>query len=94
MAPNIMNNINFLNKVSAWIIYNILAEEATKKRGALLKQVIDVLFHLLELRSYNMMTSVNAALGNSAIYRLSQTWELVDDDAKEDIESVRISDHS
>lgn len=79
MAPNIMNNINFLNKISSWVCYSILSAEDEKARKKIIKKFLSVLTELKDLASYNMIMAVYSALTNSAVHRLSNTWEGMDE---------------
>ncbi len=78
-APNIIANIEFLNKVGSWVCYSILSENDLKKRVALVKKFIKILTELKEMNSLNMIMAVNAGLTNSAVHRLSATFDEVDD---------------
>ncbi|KAL0482849.1 hypothetical protein AKO1_014141 [Acrasis kona] len=89
MAPNIMNSINFLNRVSNWIAHNILKEKEIRNRASIIRKAIHILKFLVEMHSYNMMTAVNAALGNAGVFRLTQTWELVEESLKNDITKIK-----
>lgn len=42
-APNVIRNINFLNRVSNWASVNILSEKNNKKRIHLMEKLIQVL---------------------------------------------------
>jgi len=77
MAPNLMLNINFLNKVSSWVSYQILTQEDDNKRKKVIKKFLRVMGELRELNSYNMIMAVNSGLNTSSIHRLSNLWELI-----------------
>lgn len=42
-APNLMQNINFLNKVSNWVSYQILIQEDDQKRKKVVKKFLKIL---------------------------------------------------
>ncbi|KAF0982441.1 hypothetical protein FDP41_011371 [Naegleria fowleri] len=78
-APNVMANINFLNKVSTWFTWKILSEDAHLKRVKMLKKVIQVLGILKDMNSFNMLMAIMGVLGGTSIHRLSNLWEEMDE---------------
>jgi len=78
-APNVMLNINFLNKVSSWLAYCILNSDELPNRVKLLKKILQVLGFLKDLNSFNMVMAVIGGLGGTPIHRLSQTWDEIDE---------------
>jgi hypothetical protein len=83
MAPNIMNNINFLNKVSSWVAYTILAEDSIPNRKKLIKKFVRIMLLLKKHHSFNMLLALNAGMNNSAVHRLSHTWLQVSEKIQE-----------
>jgi son of sevenless len=79
MAPNLMRSINFLNKISGWVAVQILTENNLEKRVKIVKYFLKVLPELVNLNSLNMIQAVNSALSGSAIHRLNNTWEQIEE---------------
>ncbi|KAL6070206.1 Ral guanine nucleotide dissociation stimulator [Balamuthia mandrillaris] len=76
-APNVLFFIESFNRISKWVVSQILAEEALKQRAKVLEHFIQILLHCKELQNYNAMMEINAGLHSSSVGRLKQTWKLL-----------------
>uniref|UniRef100_A0A7S1KRQ2 Ras-GEF domain-containing protein n=1 Tax=Percolomonas cosmopolitus TaxID=63605 RepID=A0A7S1KRQ2_9EUKA len=78
-APNLMDHINFLNHVSNWVAQIVCSEPNLNNRKKLIKRFIKTAEHLMKIRSYNMMMAVDSGLSSGPVYRLSLTWDDLDE---------------
>jgi hypothetical protein len=69
-APNVIRNINFLNRVSNWASVNILVEKNIKKRTLFMEKLIQVLKALKEINSFNMLMAISSSFSISSVHRL------------------------
>ncbi|KAL0485952.1 RasGEF [Acrasis kona] len=69
-APNVMANINLLNKVNRWCSYTILNQEDGNKRV------------LIDMNSFNMALAIQSSLNSSAVYRLTDVWDVISEKKK------------
>lgn len=76
------------NRSSYVVCTSILAEDTVEGRAAVLSLWLQVAKHLSELRNFNSLLLVCAAMGTTPIYRLKNTWALV---SKEDKASLEVS---
>ena len=76
-AENVVHFVKHFNKVSAWIVRSILAEEKLEARAQIIRRVIVIGMNLLKLNNYNGVIEIMAGLRNSSIDRLLLSWELV-----------------
>ncbi|KAL9658691.1 hypothetical protein ABK040_005847 [Willaertia magna] len=82
MAPNLVKATSFFNRISNWIIFQLLNEYNNNVRKKMIEMLIKVVEYLKELNSFNMIMAVYSALENSNIDRLQDTWSIVDDKTK------------
>lgn len=78
-APYLLDHINILNHVSNWVSYLIVSEQNQNNRKNLLKKFIKTAEHLMEIRSYNMMMAIDSGLSSGPVYRLTMTWDEMDE---------------
>ncbi|KAF9116951.1 hypothetical protein BGX27_008099 [Mortierella sp. AM989] len=76
-AVNIKKIIETSNFYSNWINEIVLSEKETKKRAAIIKQLVVLAERLRQLNNFSMLSATTAALSQSPIHRLKRTWELV-----------------
>jgi len=88
-APNIMAMIARFNHVSRWMATEIIKEPDLKRRGALLNRIIQIAAGCEELNNYNAMMEIISGLQCASIFRLKQTWALVDKKQMRKYEAIR-----
>eukprot|EP00027_Filamoeba_sp_ATCC50430_P001473 CAMPEP_0168550490 /NCGR_PEP_ID=MMETSP0413-20121227/5669_1 /TAXON_ID=136452 /ORGANISM="Filamoeba nolandi, Strain NC-AS-23-1" /LENGTH=481 /DNA_ID=CAMNT_0008580957 /DNA_START=30 /DNA_END=1472 /DNA_ORIENTATION=- len=76
-SPNLLNLISHFNQVNNWVIVSIVKEPDIKKRTNILKKMIAVGKELLKLNNFCGVFEVLSGLVNSAVSRLSKTWEQI-----------------
>uniref|UniRef100_A0A1X7UI12 Glycogen [starch] synthase n=2 Tax=Amphimedon queenslandica TaxID=400682 RepID=A0A1X7UI12_AMPQE len=74
LSPNIIAMINQFNQFAYFVCTEIVTEEALSTRIMILSNYIKLMEHLQRLHNYNAMTAIKAALTNTAIHRLTDTW--------------------
>eukprot|EP01122_Echinamoeba_exundans_P007945 TRINITY_DN253_c0_g1_i2.p1 TRINITY_DN253_c0_g1~~TRINITY_DN253_c0_g1_i2.p1 ORF type:complete len:1439 (-),score=252.12 TRINITY_DN253_c0_g1_i2:189-4505(-) len=74
-SPNLLKMIRFSNKISCWVVSEIVAEETLKKRTAVLEYFVAVCKELRAHRNFNGVMEILAGLSNASVYRLKKTWE-------------------
>eukprot|EP00028_Trichosphaerium_sp_Am-I-7-wt_P004832 CAMPEP_0168525882 /NCGR_PEP_ID=MMETSP0405-20121227/11593_1 /TAXON_ID=498012 /ORGANISM="Trichosphaerium sp, Strain Am-I-7 wt" /LENGTH=624 /DNA_ID=CAMNT_0008548531 /DNA_START=1 /DNA_END=1875 /DNA_ORIENTATION=+ len=75
LAPNILKMIARFNRISEWTATEILARQDVKARAHVLNYVICVADKCKDLCNFNALMAIVAALHNSAIFRLHDTWQ-------------------
>lgn len=74
-SPNLLKMIRFSNKVSSWVVSEIVQEEQLKKRTSCLEYFVAVCKELRAHRNFNGVMEILAALSNASVFRLRKTWE-------------------
>lgn len=65
------------NQLSMWVVSSILEDKQVEHRAVMSIGFIEIAKQCLELRNYNAVMAIVAALGSAPIRRLSQTRELI-----------------
>jgi len=75
-SPNIVALINRFNSICNWASSVVLKTENLKERAVILHRLIIIAEESRALRNYNAVMAIISGLQCSAIYRLSQTWNV------------------
>ena len=75
-APNILQFIDFFNRVSQWIATLIVMEKNMAQRVKILSHALDVAQESLDLGDFSSAYSIASALMSSPVSRLKQTWQV------------------
>ncbi|KAJ8258191.1 hypothetical protein GJAV_G00194200 [Gymnothorax javanicus] len=76
-TANLERFVQRFNTVQYWVVTELCLCKDLGKRASLLKKFIKIAVVLKELRNLNSFFAVMFGLGNSAVQRLSKTWERV-----------------
>lgn len=78
-APDspVARSIAHFNYLSDWICSLVVVHSKAKQRARMLEKFIGVASILRRINNYNTLNIIIAALGNSAIHRLKQTFDLI-----------------
>ena len=74
-APHVHALIVHFNRMSRWVCAAIVREVDRARRAQALRLFIELARACLELRNFNGLLEVVAALNSAAVHRLKQTWE-------------------
>ncbi|ORX51204.1 ras GEF [Hesseltinella vesiculosa] len=77
VAINVIQSIDYCNRLTSWVTDSILSPEEAKKRVVLIKYWAQVAEKCRNMNNYNTCMAIISAFDNSAIGRLRKTWELV-----------------
>ncbi|KAI7862912.1 ras guanine nucleotide exchange factor domain-containing protein [Spinellus fusiger] len=77
VAINIRSSIEYCNNVTAYVTDAILSQIDVKKRSLMIKYWVLVAERCRYLNNFNTCMAILSAFDNSAIGRLSRSWELV-----------------
>lgn len=83
LAPNILAYINWFNRITTWIISEIVTGLTLKRRTKLIEKFIEIGDHSLSINNFNTLMEVASALNQGPIYRLKQSWSTISDKHKE-----------
>ncbi|GAM23342.1 hypothetical protein SAMD00019534_065170 [Acytostelium subglobosum LB1] len=78
LAPNIVAFIRRFNAVSVWVATEIVRTEKLKERVGVVKRFIIIAQKCREMGNFNGCMEILSGLQNSAVYRLSKTWEKIE----------------
>ena len=87
-AKHVLAYIEWFNRVSGWIVTQIITQEQSLQRAAAIVKFIDIGAVLLTLQNYNGVIEILSALHASAISRLKETWALVPKDSMSTLEDL------
>lgn len=74
-SPNVMLFIQRFNEISEWVAYEIIVNgDGMKGRATFISKFIEIADACRVLNNYNCVMGILAGLGNSAVYRLKQSW--------------------
>lgn len=73
-APNLLKIIDRFNTVSSWAISEICRCESVKRRGKVMQKIVEVAGFLRQYNNFNSLMAIIAALNNSSVSRLRQTF--------------------
>ncbi|KAI9202628.1 ras guanine nucleotide exchange factor domain-containing protein [Polychytrium aggregatum] len=75
LAPNLVNFIDFFNRIAYGVASELVSEPKIKTRVTLLKRWIFVAHQCLKLRNYNTVFEIVAGLNMGCVSRLKKTWK-------------------
>ena len=76
-SPNITEVTNRFNKLSYWVIEEILSYDFGSDRAKVIEKFIDIANELINLKNFNDSMSIVSALGQIIISNLLKTWKKV-----------------
>lgn len=76
-SPNIWKMIEHFNFLSRVISSSILCEEKAKTRSKIFTKWVKISFNLAKLQNYHTLMAILMGLGESSVYRLKSTKELI-----------------
>jgi hypothetical protein len=74
---NVLNMVERFNNVSSWVCTKILKQEDMEQRAGLIKKFIEIAEKSAEMKNFNTLMEILAALNCHPVERLKQTWERV-----------------
>eukprot|EP00005_Dracoamoeba_jomungandri_P004793 CAMPEP_0174260044 /NCGR_PEP_ID=MMETSP0439-20130205/8791_1 /TAXON_ID=0 /ORGANISM="Stereomyxa ramosa, Strain Chinc5" /LENGTH=914 /DNA_ID=CAMNT_0015344173 /DNA_START=112 /DNA_END=2856 /DNA_ORIENTATION=+ len=74
LAPNVVEIIEWFNKISSWVASEIVLATNFRKRRAILSHFIETANECRKLRNYNALKEIMSALTRACITRLKVTW--------------------
>jgi len=75
-APNLLTLTTFVNRVSHWVITEIITCANLKHRQSLLKKFINIAAHCFEYKNYTGVLEIVLGLHHAAITRMKLTWKI------------------
>ena len=88
-APNVRQMIGHFNRFSTWMAFCIVQEKDAKGRAHVMKYMINVGHHSLELGNFNAAMQVVAALASSPVRRLRNTFKNLSSKTQARLEDMR-----
>eukprot|EP01116_Phalansterium_solitarium_P022197 TRINITY_DN723_c0_g2_i5.p1 TRINITY_DN723_c0_g2~~TRINITY_DN723_c0_g2_i5.p1 ORF type:complete len:797 (+),score=345.38 TRINITY_DN723_c0_g2_i5:142-2532(+) len=76
-SPSVLRMIRRFNEVSAFVTTTLVSEPNLKRRQGLLRKFIRIAEECYKLNNFNAVFEITAGLTNTAVHRLSKTWEAV-----------------
>eukprot|EP00158_Paraphelidium_tribonemae_P006171 Partr_v1_DN27709_c1_g1_i1_m67015 putative Son of sevenless homolog len=77
-APNICEMTQWSNRVTRWIVSEIVTvKDSIKNRAATFERIVAIAHHLEKMNNFNGVKEILAALQSSSVYRLKKTQELL-----------------
>lgn len=74
-APNIVNMINYFDRLSRWTASKVLLKDSIKERCEVISKFINICSKLREYHNFDSLQAIISGLNNASVYRLKQTWE-------------------
>ena len=82
-SPNVMENIDKSNRLTFFIIEDILSYDFAKDRTKIVEKWINIAEYCKERRDYNDLVAINLALNNYIITGLNKTMKEISKDKKD-----------
>ena len=82
-SPNVMENIDKSNRLTFFIIEDILSYDFAKDRTKIVEKWINIAEYCKERKDYNDLVAINLALNNYIITGLNKTMKEISKDKKE-----------
>ncbi|KAI9302013.1 ras guanine nucleotide exchange factor domain-containing protein [Cunninghamella echinulata] len=89
IAINVIQSIDYCNRLTSWVTHSILEHEEAKKRISVIKYWAHVAEHCRTLNNFNTCMAIISAFDNSAIGRLKKTWELLGNRTSQILQQIR-----
>ena len=77
LAPHVMALVDHFNKMSRWVCHAVVREKELPRRARALRLFVRVAMRCREVRNFNAVLEVVAALNSASVYRLKRAWELL-----------------
>ena len=87
-SPNVMENIDKFNRLTYFIIEDILSYDFAKDRAKIIERWVKVADYCRERRDYNDCVAINSALNNYIITGLSKTTNEISKDKRELMKTI------
>ena len=88
-SPNITEVTNRFNKLSFWVIEEILSYDYAKDRAEVIEKFIDISNELVNLNNFNDSMSLVSALGQIIVTDLAKTWKYVSKESKTVLQNLK-----
>ncbi|MCJ1352202.1 MAG: hypothetical protein MMC33_002186 [Icmadophila ericetorum] len=82
--------INHFNHVAFWVANMVLLRDKPKHRAKALEKFMGLAWKLRQMNNYNSLGAVTAGINGTAVYRLSQTRDLVSPQVQKDFMRLEI----
>jgi len=87
-SPNVMENIDKFNRLTFFIIQDILSYDFAKDRAKIIEKWVKIADYCRERKDYNDCVAINSALNNYIITGLNKTMNEISKDKKELMKSI------
>ena len=87
-SPNVMENIDKFNRLTFFIIQDILSYDFAKDRAKIVEKWVKIADYCRERKDYNDCVAINSALNNYIITGLNKTINEISKDKKELMKSI------
>ena len=87
-SPNVMENIDKFNRLTFFIIQDILSYDFAKDRAKIIEKWVKIADYCKERKDYNDCVAINSALNNYIITGLNKTMNEISKDKKELMKSI------
>ena len=87
-SPNVMENIDEFNRLTFFIIQDILSYDFAKDRAKIVEKWVKIADYCRERKDYNDCVAINSALNNYIITGLNKTMNEISKDKKELMKSI------
>jgi len=77
MAPNVLKLVERFNKISFWVVTEIVNQHRLRERVHLIKKFISIAEYCKEINNLNGVMEIIAGLNMFAVQRLKNTWEQI-----------------
>ena len=88
-CPNVMDNIDKFNRLTFFIIENILCYDFAKDRAKIIEKWIDIADYCRKRKDYNDCIAINSALNNYIITGLKKTMNDISTDKNELLKDIK-----
>eukprot|EP01112_Ceratiomyxa_fruticulosa_P016097 TRINITY_DN4828_c0_g4_i1.p1 TRINITY_DN4828_c0_g4~~TRINITY_DN4828_c0_g4_i1.p1 ORF type:complete len:1215 (+),score=257.42 TRINITY_DN4828_c0_g4_i1:149-3793(+) len=78
-SPNVLRFIDHFNKVSRWVVTQVVRYHKLKDRIYMIKKMIVLAEEFLKIHNFSGAMEILAGLSNASVSRLKTTWEGLDD---------------
>ena len=88
-SPNITEITNRFNKLSFWVIEEILSYDHVEDRAKAIEKFIDISNDLINLNNFNDSMSIVSSLGQIIINNLVKTWKHVSKESNKTFQNLK-----
>jgi len=79
-APNIIASTQLFNFISSFFVNLLLDTPDLEQRISLAKKIIQIGIKAHSILNYDLLYSIAGALGDASVFRMKQTWNVVNED--------------